>query len=143
MTQEGIEIEPLDWSQAESTDASAMPQLQPPAAKPPRASKGGRNSRNTRNKPEGALDAARVALAASDIDQAADLYSQLIARGKMLDDIIDDLDAALSADRNFLLGNWIADAASWGGADPEWTSLLVFNARNQITLWGPHGEIND
>ena len=57
--------------------------------------------------------------------------------------IIDDLDAALSADRNFLLGNWIADAASWGGADPEWTSLLVFNARNQITLWGPHGEIND
>ena len=97
MTQEGIEIEPLDWSQAESTDASAMPQLQPPAAKPPRASKGGRNSRNTRNKPEGALDAARVALAASDIDQAADLYSQLIARGKMLDDIIDDLDAAALA----------------------------------------------
>ena len=57
--------------------------------------------------------------------------------------IIADLDAALSADRNFLLGNWIADAAAWGGADADWTNLLVFNARNQITLWGPRGEIND
>ena len=57
--------------------------------------------------------------------------------------VIADLDAALAADRNFLLGNWIADAAAWGGADAEWTNLLVFNARNQITLWGPRGEIND
>jgi alpha-N-acetylglucosaminidase len=57
--------------------------------------------------------------------------------------IIADLDAALAADKNFLLGSWIADAAAWGGADADWTNLLVFNARNQITLWGPHGEIND
>ena len=57
--------------------------------------------------------------------------------------LISELDAALAADQNFLLGHWIADAAAWGGADAEWTSLLVFNARNQITLWGPRGEIND
>ena len=57
--------------------------------------------------------------------------------------IFADLDHALAADLNFLLGHWIADAASWGGDDPAWTSLLVFNARNQVTLWGPRGEIND
>ena len=57
--------------------------------------------------------------------------------------LIQDMDAMLAADNNFLLGHWIADAAAWGGADAAWTSLLVFNARNQVTLWGPHGEIND
>jgi hypothetical protein len=57
--------------------------------------------------------------------------------------LISDLDAALAADVNYLLGNWIADAAAWGGDDASWTSLLVFNARNQVTLWGPKGEIND
>jgi len=53
------------------------------------------------------------------------------------------LDSVCAADVNFLLGTWIADAASWGGGDSAWTDLLVFNARNQVTLWGPRGEIND
>ena len=57
--------------------------------------------------------------------------------------LITDLDAVLAADGNFLLGTWIADAAAWGGGDAAWTSLLVFNARNQVTLWGPRGEIRD
>ena len=52
------------------------------------------------------------------------------------------LDSVCAADVNFLLGTWIADAASWGGGDSAWTDLLVFNARNQVTLWGPRGEIN-
>jgi alpha-N-acetylglucosaminidase len=53
------------------------------------------------------------------------------------------LDTTLGADVNFLLGTWIADAARWGNGDPTITAQWVFNARNQITLWGPDGEIND
>ena len=49
--------------------------------------------------------------------------------------IITDLDEVLAADQNFLLGTWIADAASWGTNTNE-TALWVYNARNQITLWG-------
>ena len=45
--------------------------------------------------------------------------------------------------RSFLLGIWIRDArrkARETGGDEK---MFVFNAKNQITLWGPHGEIND
>ena len=56
--------------------------------------------------------------------------------------LFNKLDSVCAADVNFLLGTWIADAASWGNGDSDWTNLLVFNARNQVTLWGPRGEIN-
>ena len=49
----------------------------------------------------------------------------------------------VDAQDSFLLGTWIRDAkrkAKEVGGDP---SNFVFNAKNQITLWGPHGEIND
>ena len=42
-----------------------------------------------------------------------------------------------------MLGIWIRDArrkARETGGDEK---TFVFNAKNQITLWGPHGEIND
>ena len=59
-------------------------------------------------------------------------------------DLLDDYDAILSSDPNFMVGTWIAWARS-----PEWSNVsetrdwLEFNARNQITLWGPSGQIND
>ena len=37
----------------------------------------------------------------------------------------------------------ISDSASWGEGNTSSIDLLVYNARNQITLWGPNGEIND
>jgi hypothetical protein len=61
---------------------------------------------------------------------------------QLLTQMLEDLDAALAADQNYLLGHWIADAASWG-TNANDTALWVFNARNQVTLWGPHGEISD
>jgi alpha-N-acetylglucosaminidase len=56
--------------------------------------------------------------------------------------IIGDIDATNSGDVNFLLGTWLADAAAWG-FNASQTANRLFNARNQVTLWGPNGEIND
>lgn len=65
------------------------------------------------------------------------------AGGKLLD-LLSSLDSVLLTNENFLLSKWLADARSW--AAPNSTtepSYYEYNARNQITLWGPHGEIND
>eukprot|EP00051_Salpingoeca_urceolata_P011079 m.136572 g.136572 ORF g.136572 m.136572 type:complete len:913 (-) comp16976_c2_seq5:202-2940(-) len=57
---------------------------------------------------------------------------------------MDDYDALLSTDTNFMLGRWIDWArSSIPNASTATQDWLEFNARNQITLWGPHGEIND
>eukprot|EP01062_Namystynia_karyoxenos_P058893 TRINITY_DN50349_c0_g1_i1.p1 TRINITY_DN50349_c0_g1~~TRINITY_DN50349_c0_g1_i1.p1 ORF type:complete len:862 (+),score=324.47 TRINITY_DN50349_c0_g1_i1:79-2586(+) len=64
------------------------------------------------------------------------------AYGKGMLELIDDYDTLLSSDSNFMLGPWIAWAREWG-ADEDEQQWLEFNARNQITLWGDHGEIND
>jgi len=61
--------------------------------------------------------------------------------GEMLG-VLSDLDRLLSTDENFMLGRWLDWARSWGHDDAEQT-WLEFNARNQITLWGPRGEIVD
>ncbi|GAB1603501.1 alpha-N-acetylglucosaminidase-like isoform X3 [Argonauta hians] len=57
-------------------------------------------------------------------------------------DLLLDLDTLLLSDRHFLLGNWLEDAKSLGYSQHE-KQLYEYNARNQITLWGPNGEISD
>ena len=54
-------------------------------------------------------------------------------------------DELLGTDTNYLgLGHWLADATAWAPAGNRTVSdWLSFNARNQVTLWGPRGEIND
>jgi hypothetical protein len=54
---------------------------------------------------------------------------------------IADLDAVLSTDSNYLLGTWLERATQLAGPGEE--TLFLFNARNQITLWGWEGEIVD
>ncbi|KJE88736.1 lysosomal alpha-N-acetyl glucosaminidase [Capsaspora owczarzaki ATCC 30864] len=56
--------------------------------------------------------------------------------------LIADLDELLVSDAHFLLGPWLAAARSWS-ENTAAQDLLEFNARNQITLWGPNGEITD
>ncbi|KAK8803747.1 hypothetical protein WA158_001441 [Blastocystis sp. Blastoise] len=51
-------------------------------------------------------------------------------------------DRILGTNLNFLLGVWTRRAASFA-KDEEERRWLDFNAKNQITLWGPRGEIND
>ena len=59
--------------------------------------------------------------------------------------IIDDVDALLSTNTNFLFGHWLSDAlqSAASGAPDSVLNLIEFNARNQITRWGPNGNIED
>lgn len=61
--------------------------------------------------------------------------------GQMMDVLL-DLDTLLASDSHFLLGTWLRDARDLGTTKEE-SDLYEYNARNQITLWGPKGEIRD
>lgn len=63
--------------------------------------------------------------------------------GDSLLSLLQDLDRLLFTNSDFLLSNWIKDAKQWAGHDKSYAKYLEYNARNQITLWGPSGEIND
>ena len=60
--------------------------------------------------------------------------------------MLKDLDMILATNKNFLLGVWLEEAKSLA-LESKYQSaesaLYEFNARNQITLWGPNGEILD
>lgn len=58
---------------------------------------------------------------------------------KFLDAVL-DLDLILASDPHFLLGRWLEDAKAWARSADE-KILYEYNARNQITLWGPNGEV--
>eukprot|EP00750_Incisomonas_marina_P001454 INCI1126.1.p1 GENE.INCI1126.1~~INCI1126.1.p1 ORF type:complete len:299 (+),score=55.38 INCI1126.1:429-1325(+) len=75
---------------------------------------------------------------------AAGLRNETLPLGQKLLSVIDDYDTLLSSNGHFMLGRWIQFARnSIPGATSSQQDWLEFNARNQITLWGPHGEIND
>ncbi len=63
---------------------------------------------------------------AADLKTAAEAYLALLQ----------DMDALLATRREFLLGRWISTAKRWAGNEDE-ARLYEWNARNQITLWGP------
>lgn len=60
----------------------------------------------------------------------------------LMTELFNDLETLLASDAHFLLGTWLRDARSWGITKQE-SDLYEYNARNQITLWGPKGEIRD
>ncbi|XP_052776369.1 alpha-N-acetylglucosaminidase-like isoform X2 [Mya arenaria] len=67
---------------------------------------------------------------------------RLKSAGEAMLKILNDLDQLLGTDHHFLLGPWIEDARAWGTNEAE-KNLMEFNARNQVTLWGPTGQIRD
>ena len=73
------------------------------------------------------------------------LVSEIKLLGTTLTDILTDLDMLLATDINFLLGTWLEDArqSAPDGASQDVLDLIEFNARNQITMWGPHENIED
>ncbi|XP_070194729.1 alpha-N-acetylglucosaminidase-like isoform X3 [Littorina saxatilis] len=77
----------------------------------------------------------------TDAFKEKDITALKAAGGKMVD-LLTDMETLLASDRHFLLGNWIHDAIAYA-SDMKETFLLQNNARNQITIWGPDGEIVD
>ncbi|EAW06433.1 alpha-N-acetylglucosaminidase [Aspergillus clavatus NRRL 1] len=59
-------------------------------------------------------------------------------QGDSLIRLLRDLDAVLSTNDNFRLATWIESARTWARNDTE-ADFYEYNARNQITLWGPKG----
>ena len=57
-------------------------------------------------------------------------------------DLVDDLDSVLSTQKQFLFWVWL-ESAKMITQNPEEKSLYEFNACNQVTLWGPDGQILD
>lgn len=68
-----------------------------------------------------------------------DLFKQ---NAKLLLALFDDLEEILASSEDFLLGKWLKMAKDLATDDEE-EILYEYNARNQITLWGPLGEIRD
>ncbi|XP_062331478.1 alpha-N-acetylglucosaminidase [Osmerus eperlanus] len=74
--------------------------------------------------------------------QGQKLPELLTAGGVLVYDLLPELDRLLSSDSNFLLGTWLERARSLALNEAE-AQLYDMNARNQITLWGPDGNILD
>jgi alpha-N-acetylglucosaminidase len=65
------------------------------------------------------------------------------AAGKPLLELLHDLDNLLLTNPYFCLSKWLDAARSWSHGNTTYAAYLEYTARNQITLWGPTGEIND
>ncbi len=63
--------------------------------------------------------------------------------GTKLQVILKALDAVLATNKSFRLSTWIDEARKSGGGHVNAADFFEYNARNQITLWGPSGEIED
>jgi alpha-N-acetylglucosaminidase len=64
-------------------------------------------------------------------------------KGETLIQLLKDLDSILLTSPNFRLSTWIDSARSWAHGNKTEEAYFEYNARNQITLWGPNGEISD
>ena len=62
--------------------------------------------------------------------------------GQVCIDILQDIDVMLGTNKNFMLGPWLQSAKNLATTAQEKRNY-EFNARNQITLWGPDGQILD
>lgn len=68
--------------------------------------------------------------------------SELQPIASAMTQLLKDLDALLGTNVNYLLGRWLQRAQNLSTTPTE-AANYRFNALNQITLWGPEGEIND
>lgn len=85
---------------------------------------------------------------------ADDLYKEIIEKVRTKDfdgfqrnsniflDLLIDLDKLLNTHKDFLLGRFLSQAIETATNDFEWKQY-EFNFRNQITLWGPSGQVLD
>ena len=57
-----------------------------------------------------------------------------------MEETLSDLDTLLGSDPHFLLGSWTQSALNFSTSINE-TILYDLNSRNQVTLWGPQGQV--
>jgi alpha-N-acetylglucosaminidase len=68
----------------------------------------------------------------------------LFSKGNKLAVTLEQLDNVLYTDKNFLLSEWIAQARNMASEeDTHVQDYYEFQARNQITMWGPRAEISE
>lgn len=67
---------------------------------------------------------------------------QFTLMSEMFIGLLDDLDSLLGTHKDFLLGTFLEGAKALASNEAE-RKRFEFNARNQITLWGPSGQIVD
>ncbi|CAI6337202.1 unnamed protein product [Periconia digitata] len=65
----------------------------------------------------------------------------LHSQASTLTSLLRTLDAVLLTLPQYSLDPWISSAVSWSSSNQS--SFYTYNAINQITLWGPTGQIND
>lgn len=60
-------------------------------------------------------------------------------------ELLQDMDSILKTECSLTLGMWIENARQLAKCvgDEKIANLYESNARSQVTLWGPNGEIND
>jgi alpha-N-acetylglucosaminidase len=69
--------------------------------------------------------------------------SGLASAGRNLIALLNTLDLILSTNENFQLAAWIDRATAWAEGNASNSVFYDYDARNQITLWGPNGQISD
>lgn len=77
----------------------------------------------------------KMAFAAKDLKELKNVQS-------IFEAMLNDLDDVLQTNEQFLLGKWLSSAKAMASNQLE-QQLYEYNARNQITVWGPNGEIVD
>jgi len=70
-------------------------------------------------------------------------WEEVNKTGNQMLDLIKDLDKLTGTNEFWMLGPWLKKAKELAAEHPEDEKLFLFNARNQLTLWGPRGEISD
>ncbi|NXX72477.1 ANAG acetylglucosaminidase, partial [Spizella passerina] len=74
--------------------------------------------------------------------QSHALPELLTAGGVLVYDLLPELDSLLCSHSLFLLGRWLESARAVATSARE-AEQYELNARNQVTLWGPSGNILD
>ena len=69
--------------------------------------------------------------------------SAVASASRRLITLLDTLDLVLDTNENFQLATWIGRAIAMADGSSSNAEFYEYDARNQITLWGPGGQISD
>ena len=91
----------------------------------------------TRQNLQLAFDSVYTRLIAAFKDKNIDQFNSI---SKEIIQVLDDFETLLASDEHFLVGRWIEAARALANSDDE-KRYNEYQARNQITIWGPNGNV--